>query len=69
VLLHLLRKAPPWLKVEVVSALNRTLRELVLSDLAERYPHKSEQELRVLLAERLYGTEVARAVEKSRLGG
>lgn len=65
ILLQLLRKAPPWRKLEVVSDLNRTLRELVLSELAERYPGKSEEELRFVLAERLYGAEVARAIEKA----
>ena len=68
VLLQLIRKAPPWRKLEVVSDLNRTLRELVLSELSERYPHRSDEELRFLLAERLYGAEVARAIEKARLG-
>lgn len=68
VLLQLLRKAPPWRKLEMVSDLNRTLRELVLSELGERYPDKSDEELRFLLAERLYGAEVARAIEKARLG-
>jgi len=65
VLLQLLRKAPPWRKLQVVSDLNRTLRELVLSELRERYPGKSNEELRFLLAERLYGAEVARALEKA----
>lgn len=65
VLLQLLRKAPPWRKLQVVSDLNRTLRELVLSELRERYPDKSNEELRFLLAERMYGAEVARAIEKA----
>lgn len=68
VFLQLLRKAPPWRKLEVVSDLNRTLRELVLSELDERYPGKSDEELRLLLAGRLYGAEVARAIAKARLG-
>lgn len=68
VLVQLLRKAPAWRKLEMVSDLNRTLRELVMSELGERHPSKSENELRLLLAERLYGTEVAQAIEKARLG-
>lgn len=47
VLLDLLRTAPPWRKLGVVSDLNRTLRELVLSELSERYPGKSDEELRL----------------------
>lgn len=68
VLLRLLREAPPWRKLEVVSDLNRSLRDLVLADLGEHYPDKSDEDLRVLLAERLYGVEVARAIEKTRRG-
>jgi len=68
VLLQLLRAAPPWRKLEMVSDLNRTLRQLVLSELAQRHPDKSDRELRLLLAERLYGTEAARAMENALLG-
>ena len=69
VLLRLLRETPPWRKLEVVSDLNRTLRELVLIELAEQHPDKSDEELRVLLAERLYGADIARAIEKALVGG
>lgn len=68
VLLQPLREAPPWRKLEMVSDLNRTLRELVVSELGERYPGRSEDEIRLLLAERLYGTDVAQTIEKARLG-
>lgn len=68
VLLRLLREAPPWRKLEMVSELNRTLRELVLSELSERFPGVSDDELRVLLAERLYGADVALEVQKARRG-
>ena len=67
VLLELLRDAPPWRKLELVCDLNRALRQLVLSELAQSYPDKSESELRVLLAERLYGTEVAEVFQKALL--
>ena len=67
VLLELLRDAPPWRKLELVCDLNRALRQLVLSELAQCYPDKSESELRVLLAERLYGTEVAEVFQKALL--
>lgn len=68
VLLQLLRKAPPWRKLKVVSELNRTLRELVLAELGERFPGKSDEELRLLLARRLYGAEIADTIEKAHLG-
>lgn len=59
--------SPPWRKLELVCDLNRALRQLVLSELAQSYPDKSESELRVLLAERLYGTEVAEVFQKALL--
>ena len=41
VLLEVFRKAAPWRKLEVVSDLKRTLRELVLSELGAHYPGKA----------------------------
>ncbi len=59
VLLELLRNAPPWRKLELMDQWNASLRLLVMNELRRRYPNKSENELRVLLAERLFGSEIA----------
>ena len=59
VLLELLRKAPPWRKLELMDQLNQSLRMLVMNELRRQHPEKSESELRYLLAKRLYGSETA----------
>ena len=68
VLLELLRAAPPWRKLRMVDDLNRSLRQLVSSELARIHPERSDKELRILLVERLYGAQVAEWLSKA-LGG
>jgi hypothetical protein len=67
VLAKLLKNAPPWRKLELMDQWNASLRLLVLSELRRRYPHKSKNELRLLLAERLYGPEIAAQLSKALL--
>ena len=43
---------------------NVSLRLLVMSELRRRYPNRSEKELRLLLAERLFGPEIAAQLSK-----
>lgn len=62
VLEDLFRSAPPWRKLELMDEWSRSLRILVSSELSRLHPDKSADEIRVLLAERLYGTELAAAV-------
>ena len=68
VLLELLRAAPPWRKLQMVDDLNRSLRQLVSSELARTHPERSDNELRILLAERLYGAHVAEIISKALSG-
>jgi hypothetical protein len=56
---ELLKHAPPWRKLELMCRWNASLRQLIMSELRQRHPNKSENELRLLLAERLYGPEIA----------
>ena len=58
-LLDLLRAAPPWRKIEMMEALNRTMRRAILCGLRDRYPAANEAELRRRLAAHLYGRELA----------
>lgn len=58
--LRLMREAPAWRKLQLVDDLNRTLRALALSDLRRRYPEATETELRRRLAERLFGSALAK---------
>jgi hypothetical protein len=55
----MLRKAPPWRKLELMDQWNQSLRMLVMNELRRQHPNKSESELPLRLAERLYGPETA----------
>ena len=59
VLFDLAREAPAWRKVELMGEMYRTVCDLALSGLRNRYPHSSENELRRRLADMLLGTELA----------
>jgi hypothetical protein len=59
VLISLLRQAPPWRKLQMVSELNQTVRTLALNGLRQRYPNASPQELDRRLADILLGSDLA----------
>jgi hypothetical protein len=59
---RLLRKVPPWRKLEMLGQLNSSARLLALSGLRQRYPQAGEGELRRRLAGLLLGEELARKV-------
>ncbi|MDI6791746.1 MAG: hypothetical protein QME81_02600 [bacterium] len=50
VLIELLRKTPAWRKLEMVSQITTTCRELALSGLRRRHPTSDEEELKKRLA-------------------
>ncbi|MEW6007504.1 MAG: hypothetical protein AB1595_05065 [bacterium] len=50
VLIELLRKAPAWRKIEMVSQITTTCRELALIGLRRRYPEANDDELKKRLA-------------------
>jgi hypothetical protein len=60
--IELLRRAPPWRKLDIVGQLNQTVRTLALSGLRQRYPQATPQELRRRLADLLLGPSLASAV-------
>jgi hypothetical protein len=62
VLLHLLRQAPVWRKLQLMGQLNQMARSLALSGLRQQYPQATEAELQRLLADRLLGVELASKV-------
>ena len=57
VLVRLLRDAPVWKHIAMVSELSRTCRLLVLADLRRRYPLADEDELRRRAAARMLPRE------------
>lgn len=62
VLLALLRKAPPWRKLEMVAELNQTVRRFAAVGLKERYPQAAAAELDRRLADLLLGPDLAALV-------
>jgi hypothetical protein len=61
-LCELARQAPAWRKVELIGEMYRTVCDLALSGLRERYPHAPANELRRRLADILLGAELASRV-------
>lgn len=60
--LQLLRQAPAWRKMEIVTQLNQTVRALMLEGLRQRYPNASPRELNRRLADLVLGPELAARV-------
>ena len=59
VLVHLLRSAPSWRKLEMVDQLNQSVKLLALSGLRQRYPSENEAQLHRRLADLLLGEDLA----------
>ena len=60
--IELFRRAPSWRKMEMVDALNQTVRMFALAGLRQRFPRASDAELRRRLADLLLGAELAARV-------
>lgn len=60
VLLALLRQTPVWRKLQLMDQLNQMTRSLAMGDLRQQHPAADERELHRMLAERLFGRDVAR---------
>ena len=58
-LLELLRHAPPWRRMEMHAQIWRTLRDLALCGLRQRFPQAGADELKRRLADLLIGPEQA----------
>ena len=57
--IELMRTAPPWRKIEMLTALNSSARSLALAGLRQRHPQASSAELRRRLADLLLGPHLA----------
>ena len=57
--IELMRTAPPWRKIEMLTALNSSARSLALAGLRQRHPQASSAELRRRLADLLLGPDLA----------
>ncbi len=66
--LELLRRMPPWRKLELVDGMTQMVYSLVLAGLRERHPQATKEELRLRMATLVLGPDLAaraygRAVE------
>lgn len=61
-LIQLLAKKSPAEKLQMVSKMNATVRSLAMSGLRERHPAESDLQLKVRLAELLYGSDIAKII-------
>ena len=59
VYIELLRQMPPWRKLELVGAMNQTVRDLALAGLRQRYPQDTAAQIRRRLADLILGEELA----------
>ena len=57
-----LRQMPGWRKLELVGEMNRTVRELALAGLRQRYPDDTSAQRKRRLADLLLGPELAARV-------
>ena len=57
-----LREMPPWRKMELVSEMNRTVRDLALAGLRQRYPGDTPEQRHRRLADLILGVELAARV-------
>ena len=61
VLIERLRQAPAWRKMRMVEDTNRSVKDLLLAGLRERFPRDSSTQLRRRLADLWLGPELAAA--------
>ena len=60
--INLLRQAPPWRKLHLLSQMNSTVRTFAMSGLRARHPHAAPGELCRRLADLCLGPELAARV-------
>jgi hypothetical protein len=60
--LEILRRMPPWRKLELVEGMTQTVYALLLAGLRERYPRATEEELRWRRAALVLGRDLATRV-------
>ena len=60
--IELIRRMPAWKKWSIVDDLNATVKTLALSEIRQRHPHATAEEIHRMLAEMMLGVELARKV-------
>ena len=59
VLIQLLRQAPAWRKLRMVEDTNRSVKDLLMTGLRQRFPHDSPATLRRRLADLWLGPQLS----------
>ena len=62
VLIRMLRKTPPWRKLEMVGQMNEAVKAMMLNGLRRRYPNDPPDLLRRRMADLLLGADLAARV-------
>jgi hypothetical protein len=62
VLIHLLRQAPSWRKLEMVGQMNEAVKTMMRNGLKDRFPQDTPEILQRRLADLLLGAELAQKV-------
>lgn len=56
------REAPAWRKIEMMSSLSNSVRQLTIQGIRRRHPEATAQEIDFLLLEHFHGLEIAKQV-------
>ena len=59
IIIRLLRQVPSWRKLQMMEQLNAMTLALAVSGLRQQYPDCDADQVPILLAERLWGPEIA----------
>ena len=60
--IEIIRRMPAWKKFAVLDGLNETVKTLAMSGILQQHPTATPQEVRLILAERMLGPELAQKV-------
>lgn len=60
----LLREAPPWRKMKMLSGMEASARDLMFIRLSNEYPQAPKDEIPYLLADLLYGKEMGAYIRR-----
>jgi hypothetical protein len=60
--IEFIRRMPAWKKFAVLDGLNETVKTLAMSGIQQQHPTATPQQIRLILAERMLGAELAQKV-------
>lgn len=62
ILIELLKKTPPWRKIEMVGQMNMAVKTMMISGLQDRFPQDPPEVIQRRLADLILGPEMAAKV-------